>query len=141
MDGARRLGRLARLLSIVFIVMGIIIIIVATTVNFAGEAQPYASLLGAWEAKGVAWPPGTGQWGGEKVRARGATTHPLTPEKQPNSQLNGTGFLNCLMPQWTKRKVGKSVGLGVRGSNGPGSWAGVWLSLTGFMSEVLGRSF
>ncbi|XP_036125908.1 trafficking regulator of GLUT4 1 [Molossus molossus] len=34
-DGARRLGRLARLLSITFIVMGIIIIIVAVTVNFA----------------------------------------------------------------------------------------------------------
>ncbi|XP_015454616.1 tumor suppressor candidate 5 [Pteropus alecto] len=34
-DGARRLGRLARLLSIIFIIMGIIIIIVATTVNFA----------------------------------------------------------------------------------------------------------
>lgn len=63
MDGARRLGRLARLLSIVFIVMGIIIIIVATTVNFAGEAQPYASLLGVWEAKGVAWPPGAGAVG------------------------------------------------------------------------------
>lgn len=65
MDGARRLGRLARLLSIVFIIMGIIIIIVATTVNFAGEAQPYASLLDVREAKGVAWPPGAGVvgWG------------------------------------------------------------------------------
>ncbi|XP_015994470.1 trafficking regulator of GLUT4 1 [Rousettus aegyptiacus] len=38
-DGARRLGRLARLLSIVFIVMGIIIIIVATTVNFAVQKK------------------------------------------------------------------------------------------------------
>ncbi|XP_042772643.1 trafficking regulator of GLUT4 1 [Panthera tigris] len=35
LDGARRLGRLARLLSITFIIMGIIIIIVAVTVNFA----------------------------------------------------------------------------------------------------------
>ncbi|XP_054989763.1 trafficking regulator of GLUT4 1 [Sorex araneus] len=33
LDGARRLGRLARLLSITFIVMGIVIIIVAVTVN------------------------------------------------------------------------------------------------------------
>ncbi|XP_032285149.1 trafficking regulator of GLUT4 1 [Phoca vitulina] len=36
LDGARRLGRLARLLSITFIIMGIIIIVVAVTVNFAG---------------------------------------------------------------------------------------------------------
>lgn len=35
LDGARRLGRLARLLSITFIIMGIIIIIVAVTVNLA----------------------------------------------------------------------------------------------------------
>ncbi|XP_057630998.1 trafficking regulator of GLUT4 1 isoform X1 [Chionomys nivalis] len=34
MDGARRLGRLARLLSITFIILGIVIIIVAVTVNF-----------------------------------------------------------------------------------------------------------
>ncbi|XP_008826963.1 trafficking regulator of GLUT4 1 [Nannospalax galili] len=34
LDGARRLGRLARLLSISFIILGIIIIIVAVTVNF-----------------------------------------------------------------------------------------------------------
>lgn len=39
LDGARRLGRLARMLSITFIVMGIVIILVAVTVNFAGEAQ------------------------------------------------------------------------------------------------------
>lgn len=38
LDGARRLGRLARLLSITFIVLGIVIIIVAVTVNFTGEA-------------------------------------------------------------------------------------------------------
>lgn len=44
-DGARRLGRLARLLSITFIVMGIIIIVVAMTVNFAGEAQSHARQL------------------------------------------------------------------------------------------------
>ncbi|XP_060058432.1 trafficking regulator of GLUT4 1 isoform X1 [Erinaceus europaeus] len=37
-DGARRLGRLARLLSITFIIMGIVIIVVAVTVNLAGEA-------------------------------------------------------------------------------------------------------
>lgn len=39
LDGARRLGRLARLLSITFIILGIVIIIVAVTVNFAGETQ------------------------------------------------------------------------------------------------------
>nr|XP_025707378.1 tumor suppressor candidate 5 [Callorhinus ursinus] len=43
LDGARRLGRLARLLSITFIIMGIIIIIVAMTVNFTGEAQPHGA--------------------------------------------------------------------------------------------------
>ncbi|XP_007520534.2 trafficking regulator of GLUT4 1 isoform X2 [Erinaceus europaeus] len=36
-DGARRLGRLARLLSITFIIMGIVIIVVAVTVNLAGN--------------------------------------------------------------------------------------------------------
>ncbi|XP_008525051.2 trafficking regulator of GLUT4 1 [Equus asinus] len=39
LDGARRLGRLARLLSITFIIMGIIIIIVAVTVNFAVQQK------------------------------------------------------------------------------------------------------
>nr|XP_012596008.1 tumor suppressor candidate 5 [Microcebus murinus] len=39
LDGARRLGRLARLLSITFIIMGIIIIIVAVTVNFAVQKK------------------------------------------------------------------------------------------------------
>ncbi|XP_023441935.2 trafficking regulator of GLUT4 1 [Dasypus novemcinctus] len=34
LDGARRLGRLARLLSITFIILGIVIIVVAVTVNF-----------------------------------------------------------------------------------------------------------
>ncbi|KAL6088239.1 hypothetical protein STEG23_032539 [Scotinomys teguina] len=37
MDGARRLGRLARLLSITFIILGIVIIIVAVTVNFTAS--------------------------------------------------------------------------------------------------------
>jgi len=46
LDGARRLGRLAGTLSITFIIMGIIIIIVAVTVNFAGEAQRHPSSLG-----------------------------------------------------------------------------------------------
>ncbi|XP_058532288.1 trafficking regulator of GLUT4 1 [Ochotona princeps] len=35
LDGARRLGRLARLLSITFIIMGIVIIVVAVVVNLA----------------------------------------------------------------------------------------------------------
>ncbi|KAM6163664.1 trafficking regulator of GLUT4 1 [Rhynchocyon petersi] len=39
LDGARRLGRLARLLSITFIVLGIVIIIVAVTVNFTVKSQ------------------------------------------------------------------------------------------------------
>ncbi|XP_006891143.1 PREDICTED: tumor suppressor candidate 5 homolog [Elephantulus edwardii] len=39
LDGARRLGRLARLLSITFIFLGIVIIIVAVTVNLTGEAH------------------------------------------------------------------------------------------------------
>ncbi|ELK01880.1 Tumor suppressor candidate 5 like protein [Pteropus alecto] len=48
-DGARRLGRLARLLSIIFIIMGIIIIIVATTVNFAGPNEiPERIEQGSW---------------------------------------------------------------------------------------------
>ncbi|KAG8520110.1 Trafficking regulator of GLUT4 1 [Galemys pyrenaicus] len=42
LDGARRLGRLARLLSITFIVMGVIIIVVAVTVNLAGLPGPMA---------------------------------------------------------------------------------------------------
>ncbi|XP_057572225.1 trafficking regulator of GLUT4 1 isoform X2 [Hippopotamus amphibius kiboko] len=40
LDGARRLGRLARMLSITFITMGTVIIIVAVTVNFAGNQNP-----------------------------------------------------------------------------------------------------
>ena len=43
LDGARRLGRLAGTLSITFIIMGII---VAVTVDFAGEAQRHPSSLG-----------------------------------------------------------------------------------------------
>ncbi|XP_034497710.1 trafficking regulator of GLUT4 1 isoform X2 [Ailuropoda melanoleuca] len=39
LDGARRLGRLARLLSVTFIIMGTIIIIVAVTVNFAVQKK------------------------------------------------------------------------------------------------------
>uniref|UniRef100_U6CWS2 Tumor suppressor candidate 5 n=1 Tax=Neovison vison TaxID=452646 RepID=U6CWS2_NEOVI len=39
LDGARRLGRLARLLRITFIIMGIIIIIVAVTVNFTVQKK------------------------------------------------------------------------------------------------------
>ncbi|XP_037666407.1 trafficking regulator of GLUT4 1 [Choloepus didactylus] len=47
LDGARRLGRLARLLSITFIILGIVIIIVAVTVNFTGEAQPHGGVPGS----------------------------------------------------------------------------------------------
>uniref|UniRef100_A0A2K5RR79 Trafficking regulator of GLUT4 (SLC2A4) 1 n=1 Tax=Cebus imitator TaxID=2715852 RepID=A0A2K5RR79_CEBIM len=38
-DGARRLGRLARMLSITLIIMGLIIIIAAVTVNFAVQRK------------------------------------------------------------------------------------------------------
>ncbi|XP_011722431.1 trafficking regulator of GLUT4 1 [Macaca nemestrina] len=38
-DGARRLGRLARLLSVTLIVMGIVIITVAVTVNFTVQKK------------------------------------------------------------------------------------------------------
>lgn len=64
LDGARRLGRLARLLSVTFFIMGVIIIIVAVTVNFAGETQPHgaerASLLGVRTTDGCSPAP----WGG-----------------------------------------------------------------------------
>lgn len=84
LDGARRLGRLARLLSITFIIMGIVIIIVAVIVNFAGEAQPHASLLVRRTAKGVAWPPGAGAVGGRE-EPTGATAYPLSPRKATQS--------------------------------------------------------
>lgn len=72
LDGARRLGRLARLLSITFIIMGIIIIIVAMTVNFTGEAlsqgAKQASLLRTTEGYSPApWGGGSGN----EVRAHG----------------------------------------------------------------------
>ncbi|CAD7667635.1 unnamed protein product [Nyctereutes procyonoides] len=72
LDGARRLGRLARLLSITFIIMGIIIIIVAMTVNFTGEAlsqgAKQASLLGTTEGCSPApWGGGSGN----EVRVHG----------------------------------------------------------------------
>lgn len=84
LDGARRLGRLARMLSITFIIMGIIIIIVATTVNFTGETQSHTSLLGMKTAKGVAWLPGAGAVVG-KVRAYGGHSLSLHPGKATQS--------------------------------------------------------
>lgn len=57
LDGAGGLGRLAGMLSITFIIMGIIIIIVAVTVNFAGEAQRHLS-------HGCEDHPGQGWWWG-----------------------------------------------------------------------------
>ncbi|KAK7830101.1 hypothetical protein U0070_003556 [Myodes glareolus] len=63
MDGARRLGRLARLLSITFIILGIVIIIVAVTVNFTAwgtnlevfehDLIPALTLTGATEGSWV----------------------------------------------------------------------------------------
>lgn len=65
LDGARRLGRLAGMLSVTFIILGVVIIIVAVAVNFAGEAQPHSSLLS--EDCGRLWPSALGQgcWWGE----------------------------------------------------------------------------
>ncbi|XP_006734601.1 trafficking regulator of GLUT4 1 [Leptonychotes weddellii] len=56
LDGARRLGHLARLLSITFIIMGIIIIIVAVTVNFTGGQDGDIPALPKHELGGK--PPG-----------------------------------------------------------------------------------
>ncbi|XP_067570305.1 trafficking regulator of GLUT4 1 isoform X3 [Pseudorca crassidens] len=39
LDGARRLGRLAGMLSVTFIILGVVIIIVAVAVNFAGSTE------------------------------------------------------------------------------------------------------
>uniref|UniRef100_G1U061 Trafficking regulator of GLUT4 (SLC2A4) 1/pseudo n=1 Tax=Oryctolagus cuniculus TaxID=9986 RepID=G1U061_RABIT len=63
LDGARRLGRMARLLSITFIIMGIVIIIVAVTVNLTGEPPAWGRgrQLAQCEQPGVAWPPGVGK--------------------------------------------------------------------------------
>ena len=66
LDGARRLGRLAGTLSITFIIMGIIIIIVAVTVNFAGEAQRHPSSLGVGTTEGCGPAPRDRGGGGEK---------------------------------------------------------------------------
>ena len=66
LDGARRLGRLARMLSISFIIVGIIIIIVAVTVNIAGEAQ----LARCEDGQGCSLGP-WGRGGGGKGRAHG----------------------------------------------------------------------
>lgn len=85
MDGARRLGRLARLLSITFIILGIVIIIVAVTVNFTGEAQGH----GADRARG------RGSGGGVAVSFHFSQDH-----------LGEVGFLTPpmleLMDQWKK---------------------------------------
>lgn len=94
LDGARRLGRLARMLSIAFIIIGIVIIIVAMTVNFAGEVQSHASLLGVRAGEGVAWVPGAGAVVG-KVRAHGSlSAHPR----------EATQSSPCLVPRWIKEK-------------------------------------
>lgn len=73
LDGARRLGRLARMLSITFIIMGILIIVVAVTVNFAGE-----------DSQGCGLAPGAGAVGGRE-EPTGSTTYPGTPRKAAQS--------------------------------------------------------
>lgn len=74
-DGARRLGHLARLLSITLILMGIVIITVAVTVNFTGETQLLgeegASLPGGRTAHGCTQPQGQRWWVGGRRRAGG----------------------------------------------------------------------
>lgn len=67
LDGARRLGRLARLLSITFIILGIVIIIVAVTVNFTGEAQREPRGRGGGEGAAVAFPSGQDHLGEDGV--------------------------------------------------------------------------
>lgn len=101
LDGARRLGRLARMLSIAFIIIGIIIIIVATTVNFAGEVQSHTSSLCVRAGEGVARTPGAGAVAG-KVRAHGnLSAHSRKATQAPT----------CLVPQWVKEKgVGGRAG-------------------------------
>uniref|UniRef100_A0A8C2RGH2 Tumor suppressor candidate 5 n=1 Tax=Capra hircus TaxID=9925 RepID=A0A8C2RGH2_CAPHI len=85
LDGARRLGRLAGMLSITFIIMGIIIIIVAVTVNFAGEAQRHPGSLGVRTTRDRGG-------GGEEGKSMWAPQpSPHTPEKQALQSPAGTG--------------------------------------------------
>ncbi|XP_036624038.1 trafficking regulator of GLUT4 1 [Trichosurus vulpecula] len=51
LDGARRLGRLARLLSIVCIVLGILIIVIYVSVNFTGGTDINLFLAGEWKPR------------------------------------------------------------------------------------------
>lgn len=85
MDGARRLGRLARLLSITFIILGIVIIIVAVTVNFTGEAQGH---------------------GADRAPGRGSGEGVAVSFHFSQDQLGEVGFLTHpmleLMDQWKK---------------------------------------
>lgn len=136
LDGARRLGRLARLLSITFIIMGIIIIIVAVTVNFAGEAQPHgaegASLLGVRTTEGRS-PAPRGGGGGNGVRAYKGH-RPILSEKRPSPRecpAEWDWLPTSLMPGslgkaveraqvWEPEVAGSSLG-----SEGPRSWASV----------------
>lgn len=91
LDGARRLGRLAGTLSITFIIMGIIIIIVAVTVNFAGEAQQHPSSLGVGTTEGCGPAPQDRGGGGEKGKSMWAPQpSPHTPEKQALQSSAGT---------------------------------------------------
>ncbi|XP_039108944.1 trafficking regulator of GLUT4 1 [Hyaena hyaena] len=136
LDGARRLGRLARLLSITFIIMGIIIIIVAVTVNFAGEAQPHgaeeASLLGVRTAEEHGPAPGGGG-GGNGVRA--CEGHRLIlSEKRPHPRqcpAQWDWFLTSLMLGSLGKGVERAqawkpaVVVSSLSSGGPGSWGGV----------------
>lgn len=121
LDGARRLGRLAGMLSITFIILGVVIIIVAVTVNFAGEAQPHSSLLSVRTVEGGGPAPRDRGAGGEKGKSMcGPQPFPLTQGKQP-SPLQGLpewGWLSdFLMPgeEITRKGRGKSTCPGVRG--------------------------
>ena len=121
LDGARRLGRLAGMLSVTFIIMGVVIIIVAVTVNFAGEAQPHSSLLGVRTVEGRGPAPWDRGGGGEKGESTcGPQPLPLTQGQQP-SPLQGLAewawLSDFLMPggQITSQGRGKSTCPGVRG--------------------------
>ncbi|XP_023586772.1 trafficking regulator of GLUT4 1 [Trichechus manatus latirostris] len=77
LDGARRLGHLARLLSITFIILGIVIIIVAVTVNFTGETHTCTG-------PGV---PSSSPWAGRML------SNPGRRQKRMGSLLDGAGII------------------------------------------------
>ncbi|KAM9597425.1 trafficking regulator of GLUT4 1 [Trichechus inunguis] len=94
LDGARRLGHLARLLSITFIILGIVIIIVAVTVNFT-ETEGKARLkrqvckrVGGSGSGGITTCP----------RGRGLDTVATLLQAVETGRTNGTPARSCAGP-------------------------------------------